>query len=90
MALAKAGRIQEAIDQFKQTLQLEPNRLPTYRSLALAYAQLQHPAEAIATAQKALDLARSTGQTPLAEQIENWLTKYRDQPTKPDSAAPPP
>ncbi len=89
VALVNAGQVPQAIEQFEEALRLDPNRIQTYGKLTRAYAQLQRPSEAIATAQKALELARSTGQTALAEQVENWLAKYRAQLGNPgDSSAP--
>ena len=90
LAFASAGRTQEAIEQFQATLLLEPNNAQTCVDLMKAYAQLQRPTEAIATAEKALQLARSLGQTALAEQIEAWLKNYRSQQaTSPDESGQP-
>jgi hypothetical protein len=38
---------------------------------------MHESSEAIAMAEKALELARSQGQTELAEKIEKWLNSYR-------------
>ena len=43
----------------------------------MTYARMHKSAEALAMAQKALHLARSQGQTALAEEIEKWLNSYR-------------
>ncbi len=78
IALAKEGRLQEAIEKFKQVLRLEPDfAAEVYANLALIYAKTQQSAEAIASAQKALAIARSTDQKALAERIEIWLNSYR-------------
>jgi hypothetical protein len=45
--------------------------------LALAYAGMHQSYEAIAAAQKALELAQSQGQKVQAKQIEDWLNAYR-------------
>ena len=37
---------------------------------------------AIATAEEGLQLARSTGQTAMAEKIDDWLKKFRAQPNQ--------
>ena len=47
-------------------------------TLAIAYAAAGRFNDAIATAQKALDVARSTGQPQLAGEIETRLQLYRD------------
>ncbi len=77
IALAKAGRMPEAIENFKQALRLKPDFIEAYASLALAYAKAHQSAEAMGAAQKALELARSQGQTMTAKRIEDWLNSYR-------------
>ncbi len=76
-ALVKAGHLKEAIKCYQQALLLEPEFTEIHYNLAEAYASMHRSSEAIAAAQKALELARSQGQTALAEQIEDWLTSYR-------------
>jgi hypothetical protein len=56
---------------------LKPTYTEVYYYMALAYASLHQSSNAIAAAQKALELARSQGKTPLAKQIEDWLNAYR-------------
>ncbi len=51
-------------------------------NMALAYDQLHKSAQAIAPGEKALDMARSQGQTEEAKQIETWLKSYRAQQSK--------
>ncbi len=77
LALMKTGRAQEAIEHYEQALRLRPDSAEINAGLAAAYAETKRPAEAIAAAQKALDFARSKGQTALAKQIEDWLRSYR-------------
>ncbi len=45
--------------------------------MALAYAALKRPTQAIAVAEQALQVARSRSDTELAEKIEAWLKSYR-------------
>ncbi len=81
IALFQKDRIQEAFDHFQQALKLQPDYINACNNLALAYARMHQSAEAMATAQKALELARSQGQTAMAERIENWMDAYRrEQP----------
>ncbi len=80
-AFIQAGRPQEAIKYLNQALQLDQEHISSWNNLAEAYAKINRPAEAIAASQKALELARSQGQTALAEQIEDWLNTYRRQNT---------
>jgi protein O-mannosyl-transferase len=75
--MANDGRFQEAIGHFKMALQYRPDYVTACNNLALAYASLGQSSEAIATARKALDLARSQGQTAQVRQIEDWLKKYQ-------------
>jgi hypothetical protein len=57
--------------------------------LALAHAKTGRSADAVASAQKALELARSQGQTALAKKIEDWLKSYRaGQSATPDTTPP--
>ncbi len=81
-ALVDAGRLPEAIEHYEQALRLKPDYVKAYSNLALAYAQTNRPDQAVAAAQKAIDLARSQGQTALAKQLEDWLKSYRDSPSK--------
>jgi hypothetical protein len=66
-----------------------------YFNLALAYAKMQQSSEAIAAAQKGLELARSKGQQAQAEKIEKWLNSYRanlsklpNNPSDPSAVSP--
>ncbi len=81
VALGKAGRIEEAIEQFRETLRLNPNSIDAYTNMAKAYSLMEQPADAIASAEKALALAHKLGQASIAEQIEAWLKEYRAQKT---------
>jgi protein O-mannosyl-transferase len=89
-ALDKAGRKQEAIAQYRQALRLDPDSISIYNNLALLYVGMRQPDDAIAAAQKALDIARSQEQTALAKSIEDWINSYRARlskfpPVPPDS-----
>jgi protein O-mannosyl-transferase len=75
--LIKTGRPKEAIEHLKQTLEKMPDDVTVWRNMATAYAMKRQSPEAIAAAGKALELARSQGQTALARQIEDWLNSYR-------------
>ena len=74
------GRTQEAMKQFQLAEQLNPLDANTYFYLALANSQLNHSAAAQAAAQKAAELARSQGQTALAQKIAAWLLNYQGGP----------
>ena len=89
-ALAKSGHIPEAIEHLQQALRLEPNFSDGYFNLATAYVQMHRSAEALAAAQKALELAHTQGKTVLELRIKSWLKNYRSQqgnPQDPSSEA---
>jgi tetratricopeptide (TPR) repeat protein len=70
-------RLPEAVEELQAALALKPNDLAALTNLALAYSQLGQPTQAIATAEKAIESGRSTGQEAAAEQLEEWLKHYR-------------
>ncbi|HEY2826996.1 MAG TPA: tetratricopeptide repeat protein, partial [Pirellulales bacterium] len=72
-ALGTINRPEEAVQQFKRALELKPKDARIYFNLAMTYEMLERGDEAIASAQTALELARSQGQTALAQQVEAWL-----------------
>ena len=95
--LIKVGRPREAIEHFKRVLQLSPENIEAWNNLAMTYASMHQFPEAIAIVQKALELARTQGQTVKAREIENWLKSNRDKasnlpntPLPSKSASPPP
>ena len=85
----QTGRPQEAIEQYKQTIRLKPDAFEAHYNLAMIYASMHQSSEAVAAAQKSLEIARSQGRTQQAKQIENWLNSYRagltDLPDEPSS-----
>ncbi len=78
-SLLISHRLPDAVDELQAALALKPDDLPALTNLALAYSQMGQPTEAIATAEKAIELARGTGQQATAEQLEEWLTHYRTE-----------
>ena len=89
---ARTGPIQAACERRSnitgRALRLKPDSITICNNLALAYANMQQSTEAIAAAQKALELARSQGQTEMAKQIEDWLNAYRVKLSKLPNASP--
>ncbi|MGA2059858.1 MAG: tetratricopeptide repeat protein [Thermoguttaceae bacterium] len=97
VVLVQTGKLPEAIEHFKQALQFKPDYINAYTNLALTYSMLHQPSQAVAAAQKALEIARSQEQAEQATRIENWLNSYRagapDVPNPPSpskTAAPTP
>ena len=80
--LAGAGQTDQAIEHFEQAMRLKPT-VEAYSNLAAAYALANRKADAIAAAEKALELARAEGETALAEQLEAGLTAYRNSTSRP-------
>jgi tetratricopeptide (TPR) repeat protein len=82
IALLQSGKLDEAILHFEEAVRLSPEST-AYANLAMAYGQANRHVEAIANAQKAIELARSQGQTALATQVEGWLADYRKRLRRP-------
>jgi tetratricopeptide (TPR) repeat protein len=79
LLLAKTGNPNEAIKHYQEVLRLQPNFVQGYRNLAQAFDLVKQPDAAIATAKKGTEVARTTGQTAAAEQIEEWLSHYQKE-----------
>lgn len=75
--LAKSGKTSEAIEQFQDELRLDPNNLSAYSSIAETLAIAGRFQEAQRAIQKAIEVARSTGQAELATQLEAKLKSYQ-------------
>ncbi len=76
-AYLQVGRPQDAIEPLRQILHAKPDDSASYAKLAKAYAASHRTQEAIDTAQQALALARAHNEAALAEQIQDWIAKYR-------------
>ena len=78
LAPAQGGDPIRAVSLAQRACELTGNRVATdVDTLAVAYAAAGRFNDAIATAQKAIELARSAGQTQLVSQIEMRLELYR-------------
>jgi tetratricopeptide (TPR) repeat protein len=76
------GRFPEAVAHYEDALRLQPNFPEAYAGLTIVYAEMNRRADAIAAAQKALQLASAQGQSELAEQIQAWLNAHAAEPAK--------
>jgi Flp pilus assembly protein TadD len=74
------GRFSEAVEHLKRAMQIRPGYISAQNNLAEAYAGLHQSSDAIVAARKAIQLARSQGNSALAQQIEDWLKRYRAGP----------
>jgi len=75
--LLATGTPQEAIPQLQQVVRLSANDIEAAVNLALAYAAVNKSDDAIAAAERAGELAQSTGQVAHAGRIQSWLASYR-------------
>jgi tetratricopeptide (TPR) repeat protein len=78
LAPTDGGAPVRAVTLAERACKLTNNRVTPYLdTLAAAYAAVGRSNEAIATAQKAIELAKAAGQSQLVEQIELHLKLYR-------------
>lgn len=80
------GRYQEAIAHYEKALQLDPKLPQAYAGMADVYADMNRSADAIAAARQGLNLARSSGQSELAAELESWLNDYQSHHNIPSGA----
>lgn len=79
--LVALGRPLEAIDQLRKALVPEDAETPRFRyALAHAYLAAGDAAQAGAHGQQALRRAKELGQTDLAAEIEQWVSRIRHVP----------
>ena len=88
IALSKVGQLQDGIEEFKKTIAINPDSINAYTNMTKAYVMLQRPADAIASAEKALELARAQGNTAIAGDITEWLKSYRSEQADSSASSP--
>jgi tetratricopeptide (TPR) repeat protein len=80
-ASSKAGKdplaTSKAVQQFDSAVRIDPYDADAWFSLAKAQADVHRAEDAISSAQKALDIARSRNRLDLASTIESWLRSHR-------------
>ncbi|HEY4308836.1 MAG TPA: tetratricopeptide repeat protein [Pirellulales bacterium] len=79
--LAAAGQFEEAIPHLEQGTQLDPDP-GTFVNLVDAYSKVGRRDDAIKAAESAIRLAREQNHNDLADDIEEWLKRFRPPPTK--------
>jgi tetratricopeptide (TPR) repeat protein len=67
----------KAVQQYDRAVTVDPYNADAWFALAKAQADLHRSEDAISSAQKALDAARSRNRSDLAGRIEAWLRSYR-------------
>ncbi len=75
-ALVSLGRTSEAVEHLREAVRLKPTYIQAWNNLAAAYDELHRSEEAVAAAEKVLTLARSQGNSALAQQMEDWLAAH--------------
>jgi tetratricopeptide (TPR) repeat protein len=82
----QAGQSQAAIEHYQTAMRLKPDFFQAYIDLAGVFNSQGHPEDAVATAEKGIEVARRTGHQAQAEQIEGWLKHYRTELQRSESA----
>jgi hypothetical protein len=67
----------KAIRDFEERLRIDPYNADAWFGLAKAQADVHRSADAVESAQKAMDVARSRNRFDLATSVEAWLQSYR-------------
>ena len=80
--LLNAGHLPGAIKNLEAALSKREDSV-TYVNLVLAYSQANRTGEALAMAERALEFARSQGETSLAEELAAATAYLRQEPTSP-------
>lgn len=75
--LSQTARYREAVEHWVKATRLQPDNVTALVNLAATYDKTGQRDQAIASLQKALDLARSGGNTSLAQQIATQLRQYK-------------
>ena len=68
-ALFQTGHPDEAIAQFKMALEITPDKISTLKNLAIAYVRMGKLTDAIPLVEKALALAKSSGDESMVKEI---------------------
>lgn len=76
-ALMHSGKLPQAIDHYRAAIRLKPDSVEAYANLAQALKLTNQPDEAVVTAQKGIEIARSTRQDAAAGQLQEWLTNLQ-------------
>jgi tetratricopeptide (TPR) repeat protein len=76
-SLRQLGRTEDAITHYRLALERKADDLHVYANLAESLAALNRSQEAIAAAEKAIEIAGSTGQEAAVAEFKGWLTHYR-------------
>jgi tetratricopeptide (TPR) repeat protein len=84
----KSGKTGQAIEHYEAAVRLKPDFMPACANLAQTLALVNRSQEAIAVSEKAIEIARSSGQQEALEQFEDWLKHYRTELRRAEGGAP--
>jgi len=84
----QAGQSHAAIEHYQTALRLKPDFFQAYVDLAGVFNSQGHTEDAVATAEKGIEVARRTGHQAQVEQIEEWLRHYRTELQRGESPTP--
>ena len=73
----QSAKHEQAIEHYQAVVRLKPNEVMAYAYMAQALANADRPNDAVAMAEKAIQVAAITGQSATGKQINDWLTKYK-------------
>jgi hypothetical protein len=72
----------KALADYEQAVRVDPFNADAWFALAKAQSDVQRSADAMASAQKAIDVARSRNRLDFAGNVEAWLRSYRGSQNK--------
>jgi len=78
-ALMKTGGLPEAIEEFQEAIRVDPDFVQAYANLAQALKLSNRPREAIITAERGIEKARSTGDHAFTAQLQDLLTQLQTE-----------
>jgi Tfp pilus assembly protein PilF len=61
----------------EEAVRVAPDYADAHTQLAIVYADLGRSADAVAMAEKALELAKAAGNAPQVQFLQNWLNEHR-------------
>jgi tetratricopeptide (TPR) repeat protein len=67
----------KAVQEYEQAVRFDPFNADAWFSLAKAQADVHRSADAVSSAQKAIDIARSRDRSDLVDTVQAWLRSHR-------------
>ena len=77
LTLKDSGRSADALESFGKTIQIQPGHIDAYMQTASIYTDMKRHADAFATAQKAMAIAKRTGDAAQVQAIQQWINANR-------------